>query len=167
MTVFAYLAVFSIFFAAIELFARSFFIFLPLMGILVFYATVAFGRQPGFALAVIGGFVMDFVMGYTFPVSSLTFCGVAGLSLLWLHRVVSDSLALHVFPGALIPLIIYVPLSLFYGGAYGLLSNLPEIFLSSLACALMLPFMIIFFDTLNEKLDLKLYSNIQLEVRRT
>ncbi len=167
MTSVSYVFVFSVLAVFLEALLRSLGIFLPLLGIFVFYAVVVFGPRTGFTLAVFGGAALDFILGHSTPVSALALSLTGGLSLFWLYKVESDSIPMLALPGALIPVLAYVPLTFWNGGIVFLFRHLPDLFLSSFCTAFLLPLEILMLDLLNQRLELKLYLNAKLERRRS
>ncbi len=167
MTSISYIFVFSVLTILLEALLRCLGIFLPLLGLFVFYAVVVFGPGTGFTLAVLGGAALDFILGHSTPVSALALSLTGGLSLFWLYKVESDSIPMLALPGALIPILSYLPLMLWNGGIVFLFHHLPDLFLSSFCAAFLLPLEILILDLLNQRLELKLYLNAKLERRRS
>lgn len=144
---------------------RSIGLLLPFTAIVLFYATVVFGPRLTFPAAVLTGLILDAFFGYKLPVSALTGCLAAALSLFWLYRVESDSLSLHAIPGVILPLLVYLPLLFFCSGFAGLIRRFPDLLLSALLSAFLLPGMILLMDFCTGFLGFDYYMNGKIRLR--
>ena len=99
---------------------------------------------------------------YTLPAFGL----VIALAWFWLNKVESESIFLHVVPGALIPLLAWFCTLLFFPDSLfpNLFAQLPGVVIASFFCALLLPLEIFLFDTMNEKLGIDLYTNAKIRL---
>ena len=104
MTATIYLLFFTTFSVMLELILRSFGLYLPLAALFLFYAAIVFGYRAGAAAALLAACGLDFMSGNPHPYTLPAFGLVIALSWFWLNKVESESIFLHVIPGALIPL---------------------------------------------------------------
>ena len=167
MTTAIYLFFFTALAVTLELILRSFGLFLPLAGLLLFYMTVVFGYKTAGGLALLAACGLDFVSGSQHPNSLIAFSAVIGLSCFWLYRIESESIFLHIVPGGLIPLIAWLFALPFYPGSLfsNLFYQLPGVIIAAFVCAFLLPVEIFLFDTLNEKLGFDLYTNAKIRIK--
>lgn len=165
--------IFLLTFAAIlaEALLSSFGIAMPTLAPLVFYLAVAFGPGSGAFAAIAGGAALDFVLGRETPASALLLLLVAGLALLWLYKVESDSVLLLAAPGASLPLIAWLPHALHAsacggGGVAEILSDSSCALIACLCSALILPATVLLLDSLNQALELELYTDAKERIAR-
>ncbi len=164
--------IFLLTFAAIlaESVLSSFGIAMPTLAPLVFYLAVAFGPGSGAFAAIAGGAALDFVLGRETPASAALLLLVAGLAMLWLYKVESDSVLLLAAPGASLPLIAWLPHALRSGGGgegvAGILSDASCALIACICSALILPAMVLLLDSLNQALELELYTDAKERIAR-
>ncbi|MBO7147274.1 MAG: hypothetical protein J6W81_05955 [Lentisphaeria bacterium] len=163
-----YIFLITFFSVLAELLFRNIGLFFPFCGLFIFYVTTAFGVRYGFLAAFLAACPLDFLgNGAAHPWSMISFSAVIGLSCFWLHRVESESLFLHSLPGAAVPGIIWIFSLLFFSESPGMvfLDHFPSFLPACFFSALFLPLEIYFFDTLNERLSLPLYTNAKLDLK--
>ena len=150
----------------LELILRSFGLSLPLAALFLFYAAIVFGYRAGAAAAILAACGLDFMAGNPHPYTLPAFGLVIALSWFWLNKVESESIFLHVIPGALIPPLVWLCILPFFPGALlsNLFAQLPDIVIASFLCGLLLPLEIFLFDTMNEKLGIDLYTNVKIRL---
>ena len=78
----------------------------------------------------------------------------------------SESILLHVVPGALIVPLVWVCRLPFFPERLlpNVLMQLPDVVTASFLCALLLPLEIYLFDTMNEKLGIDLYTDAKIRL---
>ena len=166
MTETLYILFFTTFAVMLELLLRSFGLFLPFAALFLFYASIVFSCRTAGAAALLAACGLDFVSGSPHPWSLPAFALVIALSWFWLHKVESESIFLHVIPGALIPLAVWLCRLPFYPASLlsNITSQLPDVVIASFLCAILLPLEIYLFDTMNEKLGLNLYTDAKIRL---
>ncbi len=166
MTATIYILFFTTFSVTIELILRSFGLYLPLAALFLFYAAIVFGYRAGAAAALLAACGLDFMSGNPHPYALPAFGLVIALAWFWLNKVESESIFLHVVPGALIPLLAWFCTLLFFPDSLfpNLFAQLPGVVIASFFCALLLPLEIFLFDTMNEKLGIDLYTNAKIRL---
>lgn len=163
MTRIAYLLFFGLILILVQLLLQNFLILLPLFALFVFYATAVCGLRFALTLGLLGGVSMNFALGYPFPVALLSIPCVCWFSCFWLKKVSSNTLFLHILPGVLVTLIVYLPAFLLFTTFWGGWRMLPLVGLSMLLSGLLLPMMIVGFDALNGWFALPRYVDKILE----
>ena len=139
MTRILYVLLFSAAAILLELLARSFGLFLPFFACLIFYFSSAFPIKLVLVASIFGSIVLDFTAGYSFPVSVISTVIISYAGEFWTHRVMIRSFIFHILPGAVIPLVFYIPGILLHCGWIGLPQFAPHLLLSSLFTAITLP----------------------------
>lgn len=162
-----YILLFTTVAVFLETSLRTFGIILPLVAPFVFYSTVAFGPYYAIPAAVVGGCGLDFLCGHTHPASIITLGFVIVFAIFWLHKVESESVSLHIVPGAVLPLIAWLPASFFVSGASftHVLSPILDLIIACIISAFILPVEILILDALNKRLEIELYSNAKIRLR--
>ena len=155
----------SMLLTVLEITLRSRGIILPLLPCWIFYLSVLCGWRKTVAFAVLTGLTMDLLCGCMFPVHIFTYNGVQVLAQIWLKRVESDSFVSLLAPGAIVPLIVYIPQSLLTSGQ-SFLYFLPYLVPICLVSALLLPITILILDSLANLLSFPLYANVKLQMKR-
>jgi len=146
---------------------RTFGVILPLAAPFVFYCAVAFGPYYGAVTALLCGCGLDFLSGHTHPVTAVTLGFVVVFAMFWLHKVESESVSLHIVPGALLPLIAWLPAAFFVSGTSfdQILSHASDLVIACILSAFILPVGIVVLDALNKRLEIELYSNAKIRIR--
>ena len=147
-----------------ELLLDSIGLSLPLIGLLCFYLAIAQGRWTGLGAAVLGGAALDFLLAREQPVSVLLFIFIVVLAELWLRKMENPEAAvLLCIPGALIPLIAWLPWAIpAWDPAKpwfdSLVDSLVSALVASICSAVLLPVVVLALDYFGSRLELSLFS---------
>ncbi|MBR2428256.1 MAG: hypothetical protein IKB16_16090 [Lentisphaeria bacterium] len=155
----------SMFLTVVEISLRSRGLILPLLPCWIFYLSVVYGWKKTTGIALLLGVTMDLLCGCSFPIHIFTYNAVQIPANIWLKRVESDSFASLLFPGAILPLIVYIPQTLLTTWQ-NFIYFLPYLVSICLVTALLLPVMILLLDSLANLLSFPLYANVKLQMKR-
>lgn len=164
MTLAAYMFL-SVFLSVLmELILGNFGLIIPLSACAVFYFTVSAGTGAGLICATLAGGTIDSILCRPFPLTAILLLMVAGLAALWLNRVDTKSMILHLIPGAVLALIYTLPLlsaaNIGMGvSLYSLIRDFSTFIISVSISSVLLPLVIMLLDSISEKLELELYRD--------
>jgi len=166
MTAFLFITILTSASLILEVIMRGMGLFLPFTVCSVFYFAYIYGSAAGIPLALIAGFLLDAVFGHAIQYSALTM--LAAVPAAWILRDLVDSeSALYLIPsGAFLPLFVTLPPVILRGGWRTALDLLPHLFLASVLCALMLPWMVSLGDKLGGRLALPRFRDVKAKRRR-
>ena len=167
MTETLYVIFFTVLAVACELILGSLGLFLPMTAVFLFYAAIVFGWRTGIWIAVIASCGLDLASGALLPRHLPGFIIVIALAWFWLNKVESESISLHLIPGALIAPAVWLSILPFFPGSLftNVFSQLPGVVTAAFCCAILLPLEIFIFDTMNEKLGIDLYTNVKMRLK--
>lgn len=149
----------------LEVSLRSRGLILPLLPCWIFYLSVLCGWKKTIGIAVLLGLIMDLLCANPFPTHIFTYNAIQIPAIVWLNRVESDSFVSLLLPGAVLPLIVYIPQTLLTSWQ-NFIYFLPYLVPVCLVSALLLPIMILLLDSLANMLSFPLYANVKLQMRR-
>lgn len=164
MTLAAYMFI-SVFVSVLmELLLGNFGLIIPFTACAVFYFTVSSGGSAGLICASLAGTAIDSILCRPFPLTAVLLIAVSAIASLWLNRVDTKSMILHLIPGALLALIYTIPLlsaaSIGMGlSLYSLIRDFSTFVISLAISSVLLPMLIMLLDSFSEKLELDLYRD--------
>lgn len=149
----------------LEMTLRSRGIILPFLPCWIFYLSVLCGWRKAIWFAILLGLTMDLLCACAFPIHIFTYNGLQILAVIWLKRVESDTFVSLLIPGAILPLIVYIPQTLLTS-LQSFLYFLPYLVPICLVSAILLPILILILDSLANILSFPLYANVKLQMKR-
>ena len=122
----------------LELLVQALGLFVPFLACFIFYLSRNFPIRYALAVAVLGISVLDFCLGSA-PVSVFPAILIALFGSSWIKQFKGQYFILHILPGALIPVLFYLPRILLHCSYSGLPAFTLHLLLSALFTAIILP----------------------------
>lgn len=122
----------------LELMVQAFGLMIPFLACFLFYLARYFPLKYALTAAVFGTAILDFCIGRA-PVSVIAAVLIVLFGKIWTRQMGGQNFFLHILPGALIPLIFYLPWILWHYSFRGFPVFTPHLLLSALFTALTLP----------------------------
>ncbi len=120
----------------------------PFCAIMVFYLTFLHGLRAAVPAAFVMGFVLDSIFGYPQIILPFSLAAVTLIAFLWRDFVQSGNIFFVTAPGAIFPLLVFLPHLLVRGNLAVGLEFLPNLFVSMLLSAVFTPLCVSAMDVL-------------------